>query len=44
MALTVAATAAKATSEIDGAESAAVSFPGFFGMLRSLGADVEKAR
>lgn len=44
MALTVAATAAAASSEIDGAESAAVSFPGFFGLLRSLGADVEEAR
>ena len=44
MALTVAATAARTTSEIDGAESAAVSFPGFFGSLRALGADVEEAR
>ena len=44
MALTVAATAAEASSEIDGAESAAVSFPGFFGLVRSLGADVEAAR
>jgi 3-phosphoshikimate 1-carboxyvinyltransferase len=44
MALTVAATAAGATSEIDGAEWAAVSFPGFFGLLRSLGADVEEVR
>jgi 3-phosphoshikimate 1-carboxyvinyltransferase len=44
MALTVSATAAEASSEIDGAESAAVSFPGFFGLLRSLGADVEEAR
>jgi 3-phosphoshikimate 1-carboxyvinyltransferase len=43
MALTVAATAAEATSEIDGAESADVSFPGFFGVLRSLGADIEEA-
>lgn len=43
MALTVAATAAEATSEIDGAEAAAVSFPGFFGVLRSLGAHVEEA-
>ncbi|HET6792084.1 MAG TPA: 3-phosphoshikimate 1-carboxyvinyltransferase [Actinomycetota bacterium] len=44
MALTVAATAAERSSEIDGAESAAVSFPGFFGLMRSLGADVEEAR
>ena len=44
MALTASATAAEASSEIDGAESAAVSFPGFFGLLRSLGADVEEAR
>jgi 3-phosphoshikimate 1-carboxyvinyltransferase len=44
MALTVAATAAEAASEIDGAESAAVSFPGFFGVLRSLGVDVEETR
>jgi 3-phosphoshikimate 1-carboxyvinyltransferase len=41
MALTVAALVARAPSEIDGSESAAVSFPGFFGLLRSLGADVE---
>lgn len=44
MALTVAATAAAASCEIDGAQSAAVSFPGFFGLLGSLGADVEEAR
>ena len=44
MALTVTATAARAVSEIDGAESAAVSFPGFFGLLRTLGADLEEAR
>jgi 3-phosphoshikimate 1-carboxyvinyltransferase len=44
MALTVAATAARTASEIDGAESAAVSFPGFFGLLRALGADVEVTR
>ena len=43
MALTVAATAAETTSEIDGAEAAAVSFPGFFGVLHSLGAHVEEA-
>ncbi len=44
MALTVMATAARTPSEVDGAESAAVSFPGFFGLLRGLGADVEEAR
>ena len=43
MALTVAATAAEASCEIDGAESAAVSFPGFFPLLRALGADVEES-
>jgi 3-phosphoshikimate 1-carboxyvinyltransferase len=41
MALTVAAVAARTPSQIDGVESAAVSFPGFFGLLASLGADVE---
>ncbi len=41
MALTVAAVAARTPSQIDGIESAAVSFPGFFGLLASLGADVE---
>jgi 3-phosphoshikimate 1-carboxyvinyltransferase len=41
MALTVAAVAAGKPSWIEGAESAAVSFPGFFGLLASLGADVE---
>jgi 3-phosphoshikimate 1-carboxyvinyltransferase len=41
MALTVAAMAARKPSHIDGVESAAVSFPGFFGLLASLGADVE---
>jgi len=41
MALTVAAVAARTPSLIDGVESAAVSFPGFFGLLASLGADVE---
>jgi 5-enolpyruvylshikimate-3-phosphate synthase len=44
MALTVAAMAAEASSEIDGADSAAVSFPGFFGLVRSLGVDVEEVR
>ena len=37
MALTVAAVAAQAPSEIDGVEWAAVSFPGFLGLLRALG-------
>ena len=41
MALAVAALAARARCEIDGIESAAVSFPAFFPLLRSLGADVE---
>ena len=41
MALGVAALAARGRSEIDGVESAAVSFPAFFPLLRSLGADVE---
>jgi 3-phosphoshikimate 1-carboxyvinyltransferase len=41
MAMTVAALAAGGPSEIDGIESAAVSFPGFFPLVRSLGADVE---
>jgi 3-phosphoshikimate 1-carboxyvinyltransferase len=43
MALTVGAMAAQTACEIDGAESASVSFPGFFGLLRSLGARVEEA-
>jgi 3-phosphoshikimate 1-carboxyvinyltransferase len=41
MALAVTALAARAPSEIDGIGSAAVSFPGFFRLLHSLGADVE---
>jgi 3-phosphoshikimate 1-carboxyvinyltransferase len=41
MALTVAALAARSRSEIGGAESADVSFPGFFGLVRALGAGVE---
>jgi 3-phosphoshikimate 1-carboxyvinyltransferase len=41
MGLTVAGLIAGTRSEIDGAESAAVSFPGFFGLLRALGGDVE---
>jgi 3-phosphoshikimate 1-carboxyvinyltransferase len=43
MALTVAALAADAPSEIDGAEWAAVSFPGFLGLLRALGTDLADA-
>ena len=41
MAMAVTALVARAPSEIDGVESAAVSFPGFFGLVRALGADVE---
>jgi 3-phosphoshikimate 1-carboxyvinyltransferase len=41
MALAVAALRARAPSEIDGAESAAVSFPGFFDLVRTMGADIE---
>lgn len=41
MALAVTALAARGHSEIDGIESAAVSFPGFLRLLHSLGADVE---
>jgi 3-phosphoshikimate 1-carboxyvinyltransferase len=41
MALAVAALAARGPSEIDGVESSAVSFPGFFRLLDSMGADVE---
>jgi len=43
MALTVAALAADGPSEVGGVEWAAVSFPGFLGLLRALGADVEEA-
>lgn len=41
MALVVTALAARTPSEIDGVESAAVSFPDFFPLVRSLGADIE---
>lgn len=41
MALVVAALAGRAPSEIDGAEWAAISFPGFLHLLRALGGDVE---
>jgi 3-phosphoshikimate 1-carboxyvinyltransferase len=41
MALAVSTLGARAPSEIDAIESASVSFPGFFELLRSLGADVE---
>jgi 3-phosphoshikimate 1-carboxyvinyltransferase len=43
MAMTAAATAARAPSEIDGAEWTAVSFPHFFAALRALGVQVEHA-
>jgi 3-phosphoshikimate 1-carboxyvinyltransferase len=42
MALVVAALAAAGPSEIDGVEAAAVSFPGFVPVLRSLGARIEE--
>ena len=41
MAFAVAALAARAPSDVDGVESAAISFPGFFRLLRSLGARVD---
>jgi 3-phosphoshikimate 1-carboxyvinyltransferase len=41
MAFAVAALAADAPSEIEGMEAAEVSFPGFLGTIRSLGASVE---
>jgi 3-phosphoshikimate 1-carboxyvinyltransferase len=41
MAFGVTALAARAPSDIDGIESAAVSFPSFFRLLHALGADVE---
>ncbi len=41
MALVVTALAARAPVEVDAVEAASVSFPGFFGLLRTLGADVE---
>jgi len=41
MALAVTALAGRAPSEVDAVESASVSFPGFFGLLGSLGAGVE---
>lgn len=41
MAFGVTALAARGPSDIDGIESAAVSFPAFFRLLHSLGADVE---
>jgi len=41
MAFAVSALAARSPSEIDAVEYAAISFPGFFGLLRSLGADIE---
>ncbi len=44
MALVVAALAARGPCEVRGVEAAAVSFPGFLGVLSSLGAAVEEAR
>ncbi|MDQ4107989.1 MAG: 3-phosphoshikimate 1-carboxyvinyltransferase [Actinomycetota bacterium] len=41
MAFVVAGLAARGPSEVDGIDSAVVSFPGFAELLRSLGADVE---
>ena len=43
LALTVAASAARDPSEIDGAEAVSVSFPEAFGLFRRLGADIEEA-
>jgi 3-phosphoshikimate 1-carboxyvinyltransferase len=42
MALSVAALAARAPSEVEGVEAAHVSFPGFLEALRTLGADVKE--
>jgi 3-phosphoshikimate 1-carboxyvinyltransferase len=44
MALTVAALAARGPSDIEDAEAADVSYPGFFRALAGLGADVEQSR
>jgi 3-phosphoshikimate 1-carboxyvinyltransferase len=44
MAFAVAALAARAPSELDGIESASISFPGFFELVQSLGADIEVSR
>jgi 3-phosphoshikimate 1-carboxyvinyltransferase len=44
MALAVASLAADRPVEIDGMEVAAVSFPGFGSLMRSLGADLEQVR
>jgi 3-phosphoshikimate 1-carboxyvinyltransferase len=44
MALAVSALAAERPVEIDGMEVAAVSFPGFGSLMRSLGADIEQVR
>jgi 3-phosphoshikimate 1-carboxyvinyltransferase len=44
MAFAVAALAARAPSQLDGIESASVSFPGFFELVQSLGADIEVSR
>jgi 3-phosphoshikimate 1-carboxyvinyltransferase len=42
MALTVGGLAGRSVSDIEGLEAAAVSFPGFLEVLRSLGADLEE--
>ena len=42
MALVVAALAAERPSEVEGAEWSAVSFPGFLGLLRALGAELQE--
>jgi 3-phosphoshikimate 1-carboxyvinyltransferase len=43
MALIVAALAADGPSEVEGAEWSAVSFPGFLGLMRALGAELQEA-
>jgi 3-phosphoshikimate 1-carboxyvinyltransferase len=43
MALAIAGMAAEGQTEIDTAESAAVTFPAFAELMRSLGADLETA-
>jgi 3-phosphoshikimate 1-carboxyvinyltransferase len=43
MAAAVACLRARSSSEIEGIESAGVSFPGFLGVLRGLGARIERA-
>jgi 5-enolpyruvylshikimate-3-phosphate synthase len=43
MALIVAALAAEGPSEVEGAEWSEVSFPGFLGLMRALGAELQEA-